>query len=89
MNAQKFKKYQDKLKEVEAKIDKALEDKIGEDFSDWIFVVSMDEVDDKFKNLLSATYINKGWDIEIRNECENYHDVAYVDNVYLRYREEI
>ena len=86
MKAECFKALSWKVNSLREDIDKSLFDKIGEDFSSWVLVFVTQEEDESVLDLLSSIYTTDGWDIKIENECDDYHDVSYVNNIYLRYR---
>ena len=85
MNVEEFKALNKQVISTVENIEEILLTKFGEDFSDWVYIMTIEFEDRKIAPMIKDIYLKKGWDIDIRNECENYHDVAYVDNVYLRY----
>lgn len=89
MNGEEFKAINKKVVSTVENIEEILLTKIGEDFSDWVYILTIEFECRNIVPMIRDIYLKKGWDVDIRNECENYHDVAYVDNVYLRYREEV
>lgn len=89
MNAQEFKALNEKVISTVGNIEEILLTKIDEDLSDWVYIITIEFEARKIVPMIRDIYLRKGWDVDIRNECENYHHVEYVDNVYLRYKEEI
>lgn len=89
MNAQEFKDTNTKVINTIENIEQMLLTKFGENFSDWVYIYTIPFADRAIVPVVKDIYTNKGWDIEIRNECENYRNVDYIDNVYLRYKEDI
>ena len=89
MKAQDFKELNWKVNSLKEDIDKSLFDKIQGDFSDWVLVFVTQEEDVSVLSLLSSIYTTDGWDIKIESKCEHYHDVRYVNNIYLRYSDEV
>jgi hypothetical protein len=86
MKAECFKGLSLKVNSLREDIDKSLFDKIGDDFANWVLVFVTQEEDQSVLDLLSSIYTTDGWDIKIKSECDDYHDVRYVNNIYLRYR---
>jgi hypothetical protein len=86
MNAQEFKALNEQVVSTVENIEEILLTKIGEDFTNWVYITTIEFEFRKIAPMIRDIYLKKGWDVDMRNECENYHHVAYVDNVYLRYR---
>lgn len=86
MNAQEFKAINKKVISTVENIEEILLTKIGEDFSDWVYIITIEFECRKIVPMIRDIYLKKGWDVDIRKEWRKNHLAILVDDVYLRYR---